>query len=326
MGQGDRSRTSWAGWFRLIGLILLVFILSRLEIDKLVGILRGTDVCFLLAAILLNVPQIFIKACRWRALLKMQGISYSVKDAVLAYAGSTYIGFLTPGRVGDLVKVLHLRKDASVSVSRGLPSAIVDRLFDLYVLLVIGLLGLWRLGLLGKVSALAFPGLALAAAAPFLLFSRRVTEGLARILFRLAPGKTARWNLDARYEVFHASLMQLLGPRLLWVGLLTVAAYAIFILQCWCLVRGLRIESLGYVTVMAVMGITNLITMIPVSIAGLGTRDAILIFLFAHHGLGREMAVGFSLLIFFTFFVCGGLMGLACWLAKPVDVKTTPAS
>ncbi len=35
-------------------------------------------------------------------------------------------------------------------------------------------------------------------------------------------------------------------------------------------------------------------------------------------GISSEAALGFSLLVFFTFYICGGLIGLFAWLIKPI--------
>lgn len=321
MEWSDRIKKSWKGYFRLIGLILFVVILSRLELDRLVGIISRTNWAYLLIAILINLPHFFIKAYRWRCLLKIQNIEYSVKDSFLAYMGSMYFGFLTPGRFGEMIKVFHLRKDKAVSASRGMPSVIIDRVFDVYILVLVGPVGLWKFGLLEKVSSLVFPGIALLAVAPFLFLNKKIMDRLVKILHRLVTAEKFMGKLGAYYEEFYESVRELVSWRLFLCGLLTAAAYFLFFLQCYCIARSLQIMELSFTSIVFIMAITSLVTMVPVSVAGLGTRDAILIYLFSLQGIGKEMAVGFSLIIFFTFYIAGGLMGLLCWVIKPIDVK-----
>jgi uncharacterized protein (TIRG00374 family) len=321
MGKDARVKRGWSGYFRLIGIILLVVILSRLELHKLREILSRTNILYLLAAIFLNVPHFFIKALRWQSLLKMQNIDYSLKDSVLAYVGSVYFGFLTPGRLGEIVKAFHLVKDKGVSPARAMPSVIIDRLFDVYLLILLGTAGLWNFGLLGKVSNLAFLGLAVLAGAPLLLLNKRIMDRFVRLAYLILPKVKAMEKLDAYYDDFYNSVRELMTYRLIIGGLLTILANLLFFLQCFCLVRSLGLIDLSYLTVIFMMAITVFITMLPISMAGIGTREAILIFLFSISGLEKEMAVGFSILIFFSFYIIGGLTGLACWLIKPVELK-----
>tara|TARA_B100000427_G_C15460098_1_gene573624 strand:- start:997 stop:1215 length:219 start_codon:yes stop_codon:yes gene_type:complete len=67
------------------------------------------------------------------------------------------------------------------------------------------------------------------------------------------------------------------------------------------------------------MAISNLVSFLPISISGLGTRDATLIFLFSLINIQSELALSYSLLIFFTIFLAGGLFGYFCWWIKPLD-------
>ncbi len=53
-----------------------------------------------------------------------------------------YLGNLTPGRAGDFAKVFYLKQDLKLSTGKGITSVLVDRVFDLYLLLVLGGLGI----------------------------------------------------------------------------------------------------------------------------------------------------------------------------------------
>ena len=65
---------------------------------------------------------------------------------------SIYIGFVTPGRLGEFVKAVYLKSDKGLSLSKGMSSVLVDRLFDLYLLIILGLIGIWKFDILGKLS------------------------------------------------------------------------------------------------------------------------------------------------------------------------------
>ena len=63
------------------------------------------------------------------------------------------------------------------------------------------------------------------------------------------------------------------------------------------------------------------VTLLPISISGLGTREAAIVAYLGTIGVPAEAALGFSLLVFVTFYVGGGLMGAAAWWVKPVPLK-----
>jgi hypothetical protein len=79
--------------------------------------------------------------------------------------------------------------------------------------------------------------------------------------------------------------------------------------------------SINFINITLFMAISNLISFIPISISGLGTRDATLIYLFSLIGLKPELAVSYAFLVFITFFVSGGLMGAVSFWFCPLKLE-----
>jgi hypothetical protein len=105
---------------------------------------------------------------------------------------------------------------------------------------------------------------------------------------------------------------------------LTLLAYAIFFGQARLLAVALDLE-VGIVYLAVCLSVAGVITLLPISFSGLGTRDAILIALFAPLGLAAEQAVAFSTLFFLTFYVGGGIIGAVAWQLKPLAERPTVA-
>ena len=129
-------------WFRYLGLILLVGLIWWLDPQVLWDRLTEANGTLLVAAILLILPSIGLKVVRWGVLLRCNGIAFPWLAAALAYCSSLYLGLLTPGRAGEFAKVIFVSRQMKEPVSRVIPSVLTDRLFDVYVLLVLLLCGL----------------------------------------------------------------------------------------------------------------------------------------------------------------------------------------
>jgi uncharacterized membrane protein YbhN (UPF0104 family) len=95
-------------------------------------------------------------------------------------------------------------------------------------------------------------------------------------------------------------------------------AYALFFWQGWLLALALDLP-LGMVYLAVCLSVAGVAALLPISFSGLGTRDAILILLFAPLGLAAEEAVAFSTLFFLTFYVGGGALGAIAWQVKPLE-------
>ena len=307
-------------WFRLIGLLLLVVLLWRLDFATLTRIVARTDPYWLALAILLNIPMVGFKALRWQTLLRSQGIYYQTLKAYLAYFGSIFIGFLTPGRLGEFVKAIHLNQDCKLSLSRAFSSVLVDRLFDFYTLLLIGGAALLTLAAAnGAVSALI--GSIIIFTLPIIFFLNGTTFAWVRQMDRRLGSFGQKlfgpqsWLVDLR-----ADIRRLTGRHLLLATALTVLAYLTFFLQCYLLALALKLP-LGYGLVSFAVALGSLVTLLPISISGLGTREAAIIAYLGTVGVPAEAALSFSLLVFMTFYVGGGLLGALAWWLKPVQLS-----
>jgi hypothetical protein len=323
--MNDRGILKRVPWLKLIGVALLILLLSRVDFEKFAQVIAGADLIFIALALVLNLLLIFIKTLRWQVLLAAQGIAYGLREAYLAYFGSLYVGILTPGRLGEFVKAVHVSRDCDVSIGRAFSSVLADRLFDLYALLVVGAAALAR-GFIREaplIVALAF--VALTAPLLFLLHPRLFGwmrgiglkfGGLGRKLF-----DEEGWLMEMR-----AGLRQLDLPALIRSVTMTALVYGVYFGQCYLLAMALKLPA-DFLSTTYAVALGSLITLVPISISGLGTREAILIAYLATVSVPSEMALGFSLLVFVNFYVGGGVIGALAWWIKPVKwnpQKTAP--
>lgn len=133
-------------YLRLTGIIILCVILLKIDFTKAISILAKLNVSIFICVILLNIPQILLKFFRWNQLLRKQSIHYNLKNSFLVYLSSIYLGIITPGRFGEFIKALYLKSDKEISLSKGMASVLLDRLFDMYFLIILGVIGIWKFG------------------------------------------------------------------------------------------------------------------------------------------------------------------------------------
>ncbi len=95
---------------------------------------------YLTAAIIIVFPMLLNKAWCWNYIKRAQGIKYSLWNSFLMYCSGMYIGILTPGRIGEVVKIFYLKKDG-YSIGKSLVGAVLDRLTDFIFLAAFAFLG-----------------------------------------------------------------------------------------------------------------------------------------------------------------------------------------
>jgi hypothetical protein len=312
-------KKSISNYIRLIGLIILIFILTRIDLDAFIAQFKNINLYFLFTAIILNLFLIFIKTIRWKAFLTTQSLSISIKNAFSIYLSALYIGFITPGRLGEIIKALYLKQEQVTSFSKGLSSAIMDRLLDLYFLILLGSVGVYYF-LKGRGISLEFViGFVVILSLLIIILHPKVLNLLTHFLFRKITPKKFKNKINESVNEFIEGMNQIINPVLLFGILLTVFSYSFFFFQCFLIAKSIGLQ-ISYFDLALIMSIVNIITFIPISISGLGTREASMIFLFKLIGLSTEAAISFSLLIFFAFFICGGLMGFIAWWLNPIKI------
>ncbi|MBI4311504.1 MAG: flippase-like domain-containing protein [Chloroflexi bacterium] len=305
---------------RLLGIGVLGILLWQVDAPDLTRLLRQAQWSIVAVAFFLNIPHILLKSQRWLLLLRAQGIRYRWVSAYLVYYSSIFVGLLTPGRLGEFIKALHVSKDCNVSTKRAFTSVLVDRLFDLYALAVVGGLALVALGSLDA-KALTFSLLGIAVALlfpPALVWNRASFVAAQRRGARLGKLGRALLGEDGWATEVHRGLRELSITSILVALLFTIVAYTIFYVQTFLLALSLNLDaSLPVISFAVALG--SLVTLLPVSISGLGTREAAVVAYLGSSGVSAEAALGFSLLVFAVFYLGGAIIGSVAWMIKPAQ-------
>lgn len=292
------TRTATASrWLpRLLGPLLLAVILATVDLADIATAIGRASPLPIAGAGIAMLPTVPLRSWRWRVLLRAGGTNLAAVEALNAYAFSIVVGAATPGRVGELVKIGYLRHKG-VATSVAIFSVGLDRLFDVVFLVLIGAGAL--AALVDERSALTVVGTmaaAVAATTAALAYSASAPrrQCIARSLTRYLPAKWAR-----RVE----SMLGELTPLVRTMPRATVAAATLLTALTWLstfLAVYLCAMALGFdlpfLVISGVSAIASLVALLPISVLGIGTRDAALITLLARYELSAADAVALSAL------------------------------
>jgi hypothetical protein len=298
---------------RLIGPILLVAVIWRLDDkDALWRTIRNADGLVLAGAVLLNVPVVHFKVERWRDLLAARGYHYPLGRSYAAVLSSLYLGMLTPGRVGDVLRIQYIRREIDVPYTEGLAATLMDRFCDLYVLAAVVALGTvhFASALNSDLVYMSWVAVAIAFFAPTLFLLKGPAELFTHALSRL----TVRWHtsLNALLEALRA----MVGRALLVAIPLTIASFAIVYAQGWVIACAMGID-LSYLDVASLLATTSLLGLMPISVSGVGVRELFLALVFPALGLLAAEGVAFGLLVFVCNYLAVVLAGFVAWQVSP---------
>jgi len=306
----------------LVGVGLFLFILKQLDWPATWAILKTADPSLCAAAFATILVLVYLKAIRWSWLLRMQGYRYGAWDCFLVYMGSLYWGNITPGRAGDFIKVRYLQEDLGMPVGKGMSSVLVDRVFDLYLMLILG-----GAGILANADAfhqadpdsrlveLVWIFFAVLAMVTVLAFNKKVGGGLLKAVFQRMMGERFRERTDKAFQDFHVGMEAFYRPSVVWPILISAVSYLVFFWGCTLMAEAIGI-TIGVSYMAFALSVVNIVSLL--TFLGMGTREGALIILFGLISLSREQAFAFSMLLFFLGSILFTLVCFFCYLAKPI--------
>lgn len=285
----------------LIGLGLFVLVLWNLDLRQSWAVLTRVDLRWFLFALPFAVPEILFKSLRLRSFVTKAGAHISVKDSVLCYLSGQPLGVLTPGKLGDVSRIVTLNHHARLSMPKALAVHAADRIYDLAAVLLLALIGFVSFiseGQ-GQNSALGtligvFAGMTMVLA---LLNPRWIKWALRPLSMGILSRQMAD-KIQTHGKEFHDLLQALLAPS--WKGLgplfLSFLAWETAILRAYvcALALGLPLGFLKFVLLAPVM---IMVELLPISILGIGPREQAMFALYTTPQLTHEALLAFDLLI-----------------------------
>lgn len=300
-----------------VSAVILGIIYWTIDLGALTAAFRRTDAALLGLAILMVAPITGLTAWRLCRLVPAEA-GIGLAQATRLILGASVLNMVLPAKMGDLAKFAFMRRDDGLSGSLSFAIVVFEKTADLLALLVWCAFGL---ALYAGDAALRVPlavAVGLGVVCGTVLLASR---GAARLFFgtaaRLAPAAVAAKieRLGGSWQTMHGLFWQ--NP---WnaAGLLLFSVFLWFLhlLQIWLFTLALGAE-VPLISALALAPLAILAGLLPLTFAGVGTRDAALIFLFRPFmDAGTGAALGLLCTLRYLLPALGGLPFFAGLLAE----------
>jgi glycosyltransferase 2 family protein len=297
----------WKKLLPIIGIILFVYILWRFNIEKILSVFSAINLLYA-ALCLLGIPIIFfLFNIQWQMILKRQCIYvsfiYSLKNLFIGY----FYGFITPGGFGAYFSAVYLKNESKASLPKCISNIITFNTIDYITIFILGSIG--GLFLLGQYPYLFILILILlfTVAFLFIFFLRQKTsKHLFKKLLKTQIFQFIQHYLKDPIESFYEDLPSF--KSLLLPVLVSFFSWVVFYTELYLIAQLFNIH-IPYITFIFMLAIVSSIAIIPVSIYGLGTRDATLVMMFSLYNIPPENSISFSLFWFTVFLITPSIIG-----------------
>ena len=299
-GPPGARRRAWAAALKVgVSAALLAFLLSRVDRGAMAGALRGAWLSLLLLCIPLYGVGQLLSTLRWQVLLEAEGIRVPLRRLLLLYLEGMFFSLFLPTAVGgDVVRgyrIWHLTRAGEGALA----SILVERLTG-FVAMV---------GIAAATTAAALTTGALRDTS-VVLFVAVVAAGLAgaigvlmspaalRLVDRLLAGRTDVGFMQGvrrfgeamqRYRGHGRAVIAALGMSL---GFQTLLIFLVYLVAL-----ALRLP-VHFMPFLIFIPMVNVISMVPISLGGLGVREGGIVYLLGKIGVEPAGALTLSLLWF----------------------------
>ncbi len=306
----------------IFGLVLFIYILSKVNLEAVKDNFLRMDVRFLLLAFALTLPSLFIKTLKWKQLINPFKVKISWVEGFAAWVAAFFIGLITPGRIGDLARAFYLKE--KMPVGKALTTVVVDRALDILVLMTLSAVGLVFVLTNFNVHSsiptfIAIMFLLFIGILAFFLKKERAGKFFKPIYNLFVPEKYKE-TLKSGFGDFYEGINVLMANKMAIVksAVLSFVAWCVVSLQYYLIARAMGVD-INYIILFMIIPTVVLVEILPISFSGIGTRDATLILFFSFVGLTKDAAVALSLSILMFSYIYS-LVGLAVWIRKPIKL------
>ena len=261
----------------VIAIGIIAFMLFRVWDDLFVA-LQNSIPEYLVVGILICLCAWWLRGWRYHVILKNLGYKVSITASTACIFISQTVNLIVPARLGDFVRVLILKHEYNVSYSEGVSSLVVERVFDIFTVALLGAVALY---FVVNVPAWFYTVIVLPLVAGVIFF-----------LFLLFMGKFSSKNryisifLTMLHEIKRASLSL---KAVVVLGGSSIVIWLLDIFVCVTVVMMFQ-QQIPFAIIVLAIVIGNLVKAIPLTPGGVGTYEISLAITFGLAGVDPAVA------------------------------------
>lgn len=285
----------------LTTVLIFTVLFTKIDLQKVgVALLSVNLGLFMLAVVVSVFSNIFVATDKWRRILKELGCTLSLKEALLITIGSDPINFILPLKSGELAKAVYLKRRKNLGFEYGMGLAVLDKALNLFGTLFILCLGI----ILYKVSCLRSSVLSVSALIMLLgsIDSENIVVSCAGMFKKIS---IKMFNFIKRINVV---LGEISLRKRIWLLVYSIFLQSTELITAYILFRAVGL-TVSLQSILIYIPIVVLLSNIPITISGLGTREAAILFLFFGHG-SPELLFIVGVLISFIEYILIAIIGL----------------
>ncbi len=317
----QNSQKSWKRLLRLLGpAIFILLFMKVVDTKATLNILKEIRPDMALVSILLFPIVNAALTIRWWLIVRRLELKVSLNWLFQITYISWFLSALPLLGISPLSKLLYLKAERK-PVSQSVVSIACDKLFDILGLMVFGFFGLiyFPRGLFKESYVWIVLATVVLSILILLVFGRSIWSVIMQLFKRYTGkrlqkiGSNLEEDLKGFWSGFNIRFFILILGISIAIGLLRS-----LVLYILALALGINV---GFGLIVACRAVIGIVNVIPISISGLGTRDAVLLMTLPLAGVSKEAAIALGFLAF-VWTMGSKFSGIFFWLKRPLPSRS----
>jgi len=289
----------------LITISLLYYLFQKVPVNRVLQTIKGMEIQYFYFSIALFFLYYGFFSLRWRFLLQSQNIKIGLGIGYSYMLISFFFNNFLPSGLGmDIIRSGYVgRRD---NFSKAFGTSLMERMLGMVGMMCIGLFAIFslrsefiRLALLYLILIFLIGGVY---SLLIYLKAKWLKEKILSIKF-LNLGESVR-------AFYHALKLYSKKGKVILIGIgYSLLVQMTIICINFFLSRSLSMD-ISFISLIAYIPLITVISLIPITINGLGMRESAYVFLFSSYGIAQEEALSLSLLFFAASVVASAIGGI----------------
>lgn len=269
----------------ILTVVILVVIYSRMNLRELGGHFLNLKLFYFSISLIIFIPIVFISGYRWKLML-IQDYDIPLMLSLKLFLAGTSINSIVPSKLGDMTKAYFIKD--KIDPKRAFNSVLIEKVLDVSSLCLVLLIGILMIKIPNEIALFAIIFSGLVVTFTVILFTTRFSK------FKIF-NKSWNWAIMMKLmavirdgQDFIVALKKE-KARFSVIILLSVFLWFLHMTQIYFFFLSLNYFA-PLKLVFGLVPIAIFIGLIPITLAGMGTRDGALILLFAPYAPASLMA------------------------------------
>lgn len=272
----------------LAGFLILSVLLYKIGLVQIVDVLKTVNIIYLIPAIIAFLSTLILNASKIDILLKSLNHKIHFWRLVRCAASAWAVGVITPAKLGEF-SIIYFLKNNNVQIGKGTAISLLDRIISISVISFFAIIGIGvyfttekALQLIILVSIALVLGL-------YIIKSKTIRDFIKKRVLK---------RYSTNFSGFSKTFFQIFNNKRVMLAnvITTTIKGAVGALVLYSLFLALN-TTIAYPPIFFITAITSLLSLIPITISGLGIKEAGTVYLFSYLvGIDPKVTAGVAVL------------------------------